>query len=434
MEKVLYQDWRRILSLFLIAPLGAVAVTTVASKMTGLALTLFLISLCVACVITLIFHKRVGPILFGPGVGSAVVLAPILKDFGFAPAMTAIFLVGILQIIFVATGVLDKAKFLPKSLKIGITLALGMYLVHKPDVGNLFGKILEYKPDAVHLVMLATVVLFVLLACKPFLLHTRLSLRKLGISHVLVVGMIGSIMSVLLFGESSMSDNTHTITYATKPGWLSNPSYWMSFFILCFVEIVEGLFNYKSATAITKYEEPKNSLNWAFGISSIMNVFNAAIGAGPVMTGLIKVSIYEENHGGCNRRDLSIYTAGIVVMSLGHSFILQVFAQWLFAAIVLFVGLKLIVKALSDMEEIAMDAKLAAILGAGLVGFIWLTASHQLIWAILFCSAAITIYEFLKVRPVDEVEENHKQVIATLTKNETKELAEKAKLQEKSLN
>jgi len=391
----------KIFPLGIVAPLAALSVTTVAASMTGLPLWPFLWCLGIAAAITWVFNQKVGPTLFGPGVGGATILAPLLA-FGFFPAMLVVALIGLLQFIIGISGVLKRIHP-PKPLKIGITLALGAYLVHKPDVGKLLQTVTEYNPDPRHFIVLVVTLLFVVLALKPMLLNTKIPVKKLSISYILIVGMIGSILTILINHEPTMFDKlkTHEAP-STQEGWYLNLSFYMLAFILCLVELLEGYFNYKSATHITHFEEPPTAPNWAFGISGIMNIFSAFIGAGPVMTGLIKVSVYEENNGQCNRRDLGIYASGIILMSLGSSYILHGFTQWLFAAIVLFVGLKLLVKSFMDMKEVNMSAQFSTLLGAGVVGSIWVLHDYQLVWAILFCCSLVGLQALLKTRSIDE--------------------------------
>jgi len=83
----------KIFPLGIVAPLAALSVTTVAASMTGLPLWPFLWCLGIAAAITWVFNQKVGPTLFGPGVGGATILAPLLA-FGFFPAMLVVALIG----------------------------------------------------------------------------------------------------------------------------------------------------------------------------------------------------------------------------------------------------------------------------------------------------------------------------------------------------
>lgn len=410
MERVIKELWR-VIALCIISPLVGVIITTLACSISGLWLTPYLISVSIAALITFFNRKTIGPIHFGPGLGGAVAIAPMFADFGLLPGMYAVGSIGLLQIALGFSGILTKIK-LPEILKTCITFSLGAYLLHKKEVLSL-GKTLGSGNLSLEYVSVFLIcVLFAFLAIKPMV--AKFKRIPIGISHVIVFGILLSVLTISITpGEPTIYDKLKSSSIPWEvDGWASSPTYWLMWFVLLMIEAFEGYFNYKSGTHISYFEEPKHAINRAFIIAGSMNFLNAWIKAGPVMTGLIRLTVYQENGGQCNRKDLGMYLFGTVVISALcterlDSFVLHWFTQWLFGAIIFFVGAKLIVKSIISMIEHKTSLVFASILVIGVLAIVWFAPNNQLIYSFLYCLFLMVPDFFKKKRlPKEEKEEN----------------------------
>jgi hypothetical protein len=365
---------KKIINLGIIVPIGYLAVTTIAINVGGLNPVATMALLVLALIIGTFTFREVGPVVFGPGIGGATIVAPLLLDYGHIAAAVAIGLVGIIQLLLGAHKTFLGKIHPPKDLKILILFVLAFYLLHKPQVAGLLDKVAHTGDcDSIHagtnILIAIFMVLLGSLALKPFFPNKIPDFISLG--NILGLAFVVSILTVGV-------------------GAIHEPSILE---VLLLVEILEGYFNYKTATLLTHYEEPPTAIRYAFLISGALNSVAAVIGAGPVMTGLIKVSLFQESGGQNRKQDLMIVLAGTIVIALLYVIISQYFAQWLFAALLLFVGLKLLVKAITELTYQLSHVSLTAVnpwraywlVGVVSIFFIVFTIhKNPLMWGIVF--------------------------------------------------
>lgn len=389
---------KKIINLGIIVPIGYLAVTTIAINVGGLNPVATMALLVLALIIGTFTFREVGPVVFGPGIGGATIVAPLLLDYGHIAAAVAIGLVGIIQLLLGAHKTFLGKIHPPKDLKILILFVLAFYLLHKPQVAGLLDKVAHTGDcDSIHagtnILIAIFMVLLGSLALKPFFPNKIPDFISLGnilglafVVSILTVG-VGAIHEPSIL-EVVAGEQPHEGTEFWKEA-----GFWTFFFVLLLVEILEGYFNYKTATLLTHYEEPPTAIRYAFLISGALNSVAAVIGAGPVMTGLIKVSLFQESGGQNRKQDLMIVLAGTIVIALLYVIISQYFAQWLFAALLLFVGLKLLVKAITELTYQLSHVSLTAVnpwraywlVGVVSIFFIVFTIhKNPLMWGIVF--------------------------------------------------
>lgn len=347
---------KKIINLGIIVPIGYLAITTIALNISGLDPLPTLALLMIALFIGLFAFKEVGPVVFGPGVGGATIAAPILMEYGHTAVSVAVASVGLVQILISLHKRFLRDIHPPKELKIFVLFVLAFYLLHKPQVQSLFDRFLHPDVlDQICLVKLSMILIFmgalIALALKPFFPNKFPKFISFG--NILGLAFLYSILSISLptFGELSLANAIPTDTSHEMPAFWQDFGFWSLVLILIIVDVLEGYFNYKTAVLITNYEEPPTATRLAFFLSGCLNLVSSLIGASTVMTGLLKVSLFQESGGENKKTDLQIVFVGTLILAFLYTLLIGIFAQWLFATLLLFVGLKLLVKGITELLD-----------------------------------------------------------------------------------
>ena len=232
----------------------------------------------------------------------ALVIGPMVKQYGVGYILPCILLAGAVQIAFGATGLARLMRFVPRSVMIGFVNALGIliFCAQVPHVINV--------PWAVYPLFGLTIAIILLMPR----LTTAVPAPLVAVVIVTAIAILGHIDVPSVGGNGTMASGLPAIAEFMVPLNLETLGIvWPTALSVAFVGLLESLLTAKLVDEITDTRSHKNRESWALGVANIAAGFYGGI-AGCAMIAQTAVNV-KMGHG---RTRVSTAVAALVLLVL----------------------------------------------------------------------------------------------------------------------
>ncbi|WP_062762861.1 SulP family inorganic anion transporter [Falsirhodobacter sp. alg1] len=232
----------------------------------------------------------------------ALVVGPMVKEYGVEYLLPTVVLAGIMQIGFGVSGMARLMRFVPRSVMIGFVNALGI-LIFAAQVPHILG-----VPAAVYPLFVLTLAIVLFLPRLTKIVPSALVAIVVVTSIVIFGG-----MSVPNVGaEGDMAPGLPGLTQLLVPLSMQTLSIiWAPALSVALVGLLETLLTAKLVDEMTDTRSHKGRESWGLGVSNILAGFYGGVG-GCAMIGQTVVNV----RIGRGRSRVSTFAAGIVLLLL----------------------------------------------------------------------------------------------------------------------
>ena len=232
----------------------------------------------------------------------ALVIGPMVKQYGVGYILPCILLAGAVQIAFGATGLARLMRFVPRSVMIGFVNALGIliFCAQVPHVINV--------PWAVYPLFGLTIAIVLLMPR----LTTAVPAPLVAVVIVTAIAIMGHLDVPSVGGNGTMAPGLPGLGEFMVPLNLETLGIvWPTALSVAFVGLLESLLTAKLVDDITDTRSHKNRESWALGVANIAAAFYGGI-AGCAMIAQTVVNV-KMGHG---RTRVSTAVAALVLLVL----------------------------------------------------------------------------------------------------------------------
>lgn len=288
-----------------------------------------MVSLVASIVLTItmsVLGGRPGVITAAAG-SVALVIAPLVHEYGVQYVLPTVVLAGIIQIVFGFAGLARLMRFIPRSVMTGFVNALGIliFTAQVPHILNV--PWLAYVLFALTLAIIFLVPRFTTVVPSPLV----------AIIIVTAVVIIAGLAVPNVSDEGSLTGSLPGITPFVVPWDLATLQLiWPTALSVAFVGLMETLLTAKLVDEMTETPSHKGRESWALGVSNILGAFYGGI-AGCAMIGQTVLNVKT----GRARTRISTAVAGLFLLALvtGLSTVMEQIPMVALAAVMMVVAI-----------------------------------------------------------------------------------------------
>jgi sulfate permease, SulP family len=288
-----------------------------------------LVSSIVLCLVMSAIGGRPAMVTAAAG-AIALVIGPMVKQYGVGYILPTVVLAGVIQIIFGLAGLARIMRFIPRSVMIGFVNALGI-LIFSAQVPHILN-----VPWLVYPLFALTIAIVLIMPR----LTTAIPAPLVAIVVVTAIVMAGHLTVPNVGGEGSMAPGLPGITALMVPLDLKTLQIiWPTALSVAFVGLLETLLTAKLVDDLTDTRSHKGRESWGLGVANISAAFYGGIG-GCAMIGQTVVNVKI----GQARTRVSTVVAALTLLILvtGLSEVMAQIPMVALAAVMMIVALKTI--------------------------------------------------------------------------------------------